>query len=104
MCSNRACITHQFVCDGDDDCGDNSDEEVNCCKYFLPHETVLSQYTLTVLLPCEGASIRCNTTGTCLPFWKGCNGVDDCSDRTDETNCNTGCLNIVRLNHPNHTY
>jgi len=43
-----------------------------------------------VLLPCEGSSVRCNNTGACLPFWKACNGIDDCDDRPDEVNCKTG--------------
>lgn len=34
--------------------------------------------------------MRCNNTGACLSFWKGCNGIDDCGDASDEANCKTG--------------
>lgn len=40
-CSNEACVKQQFVCDGEDDCGDNSDEQEDCCKLLQPHDMLL---------------------------------------------------------------
>lgn len=31
VCNNTLCKLHSWVCDGEDDCGDNSDEDVELC-------------------------------------------------------------------------
>ena len=31
QCTNERCVYEAFVCDGDDDCEDNSDE-LHCCE------------------------------------------------------------------------
>jgi hypothetical protein len=66
------------VCDGRDDCGDNSDEENCFLDCTLDHK-----------------HFRCTDNDTCLPLEKVCNGVNDCIDGSDEgglctsANCST---------------
>uniref|UniRef100_A0A3B4ZI59 LDL receptor related protein 8 n=1 Tax=Stegastes partitus TaxID=144197 RepID=A0A3B4ZI59_9TELE len=66
MCANRKCLATVYVCDGDDDCGDGSDE----LKCSSP-------------LTCGPNHLRCNTS-ECVPLMWSCDGDPDCSDSSDE--------------------
>ncbi|KAL0266712.1 UNVERIFIED_CONTAM: hypothetical protein PYX00_009183 [Menopon gallinae] len=67
MCANSLCIPYAWVCNDENDCGDNSDE-VNCNK------------------DCSEGMFSCSY-GQCYPLnWK-CDYEKDCSDGSDEENC-----------------
>ncbi|KFO70397.1 Low-density lipoprotein receptor-related protein 2, partial [Cuculus canorus] len=63
QCRNRVCIMAEWKCNGVDDCGDSSDEDV--CA------------------PCPPGMVRCDE-GKCILESLMCNDEDDCLDGTDE--------------------
>lgn len=67
QCSNRTCLAAVFVCDGDDDCGDGSDERGCADPACGPRE-----------FRCSGGS------GACIPERWVCDRQFDCEDRSDE--------------------
>ncbi|XP_054550538.1 complement factor I [Talpa occidentalis] len=66
QCVNGKPIDQKKVCDGVNDCGDQSDEL--CCK------------------GCQGQAFRCKS-GVCIPPWHRCDGEVDCITGDDEVHC-----------------
>lgn len=65
-CDNGKCVDSGLLCDGSNDCGDNSDE-VGCEKPTT----------------CDAGMFQCSS-GSCVPGSWECDGRIDCSDASDE--------------------
>ena len=68
--SEEICIPKGYVCDGDIDCDDGSDENIEICRKN-----------------CNKNQFRCTDQKSCITKAWICDGAEDCNDGSDEINC-----------------
>jgi len=84
-CDNGHCIFKTWKCDGDTDCVDQSDEK-DCDAESGRNSTDLLPQPNFPRGECNEWMFKCKSE-QCVPYWWKCDGVEDCSDGSDEDGC-----------------
>lgn len=122
-CANGLCVLKLWLCDGQNDCGDNSDE-TNCANHTCLENqfTCGNGYCVPSSYVCDGdrdcldssdedpricartpapscprSSFSCGN-GTCINMSQVCDGHEDCVNGVDEFRCKQGACHRTEQN------
>lgn len=84
QCANKKCVPYWWMCDGVNDCGDNSDELA--CPSEPTTPSTVTPFTVPPSV-CQTHQFRCSS-GNCIQDSWLCDGIRDCDGGEDEENCN----------------
>lgn len=104
VCANSRCVEYDVICDGENNCGDNSDEQ-NCNSSIVIDASSESDHDSHFVFDseedpdpeltaedenindsdCKVPNYYCAQSKKCIPVHKLCDGRRDCSDGSDES-------------------
>ncbi|XP_075145941.1 uncharacterized protein LOC142220611 isoform X3 [Haematobia irritans] len=116
-CGNGDCLPVRFLCDGESDCADHSDEMIPECRFkastcgveqfrcnngkCIPNRWRCDQEKdcsdgsdeapELCMAFCKPYEVTCKNGEQCVPHSWWCDGSPDCRDGSDETNCYETC-------------
>ena len=101
QCGDNHCISDRLLQDGKSDCPDNSDEKYNPLACWDTTQVSNFKDCLKCQFPtckCLSNYFQC-TSGGCIDWNKVCNKINDCSQGSDEQNCEYGTpsMQTIRL-------